>query len=331
MTNFEMTKSGQAVEAHTLAGGGLTARIMTYGASLIDLRLEGHRDPLVLGFETLADYETRGMFFGAVVGRHANRIANSRFELDGKEHVLDANEGSNHLHGGSGGFFNRVWTVVERNVDALTLEIVSPNGDQGYPGTVTARCRYSVEEGGVLHVVFETSSDALTISNLSHHAYFNLEDGGRTDVSAHQIRIDADHVLALDDQLIPTGEMKPVAGTGHDLRTMRPIDHFAIYDDNFCLSQEQTQLRHVAYVQAPSSGVSLDVETTEPGLQFYGGKNIATPTRGIDGIAYGPGSGICLEAQSWPDGPNHAHFPVCVLRPGETRRQETVYRFSKAG
>ena len=331
---FGVMPTGETVEKVVLTGGGLTASILTFGAVLQDLRLEGHDGPLVLGFDDLRSYLDHSPYFGATPGRCANRIAGGRFTLDGKEYQLELNEeGVTHLHGGSDGMGRRNWTIIALSGDSVTMEIVDPEGRAGYPGTTRTTAVFSLKSGGVFSVVYETVTDKPTIANVCHHAYFNLD--GRPDILGHDLMIAADHYTPVDDRLIPTGEIKKVEHTAFDFREMRPIRldsngaQFR-YDINFCLSSTRTTKRSVALSRSVNSGVSLEVLTTEPGVQFYAGVYLDVPVPGLEGHTYGQFAGFCLETQFWPDAVNRPGFQSNVLRPGEVLRQETDYVFSKS-
>jgi aldose 1-epimerase len=332
---FGATADDQAVHRVKIEGGGLTAHVLNWGAVVQDLCLEGHAPPLVLGFERFEDYLLHSPYFGAVAGRCANRIANGRFVLDGKAYQLDRNFlGKHHLHGGSKGFGKRVWEFVDHEHDFVTLRIVAADGEMGYPGRLTARCTYRLEDAGTLSVHLEAETDAPTLCNLAQHSYFNLDDGGVVDVLGHSLEIESDAYLPVDDEMIPTGELRPVEGTDFDFRAMRPIRREqngdqVIYDHNFCLGQKRAPLRTIARAAGRRSGVRLEVRSSEPGVQFYAGHKISLPVLGLQNIRYGSRSGFCLEPQIWPDAANRASFPSAVLRPGETYRQVTEYRFAK--
>ncbi|KFI30523.1 galactose mutarotase [Haematobacter massiliensis] len=328
---FGTMPDGTQVEALTLRGGGLWAEVLTYGAVVRDLRLEGHAPPLVLGFETLEDYLGHSRNHGATCGRVANRIGNGRFSLEGRDHALELNEkGVTHSHGGSQGMAKRVWTVVEHGADRLTLSLHDPAGQAGYPGAVDSLCHMRLADGG-LEITYESRVDAPTLVNLCHHGYFNL-DGG-PDILSHRMRIDAEDYLPLNALKVPTGEIAPVAGTPFDLRDVTVLgDRMAeagiAFDHNFCLSGSRVDLRPVAWAESPSSGVRLEVLTTEPGVQLFCAMGMTIGVPGLGGRDYGLAAGFCLETQIWPDAINHPGFPDLVLRPGEVRRQATVYRFS---
>lgn len=332
-TVFGTMPGGEVVEKVVLKGGGLTASIITFGAVLQDLRLEGHDAPLVLGFEDLASYLDHSPYFGATPGRCANRIGDGRFSIDGVHYQLELNEkGLTHLHGGSDGMARQNWTILDQGSDFVVMEAVDRDGRAGYPGTTRTMASFALKEGGVLAAVYETITDKPTIANVCHHAYFNLD--GRSDILGHDLMIAADHYTPVDDRLIPTGEIRSVENTAFDFREMRPIrfkseeEQFG-YDHNFCLSNDRTGKRSVALARSVNSGVAMEVLTTEPGIQFYAGVYLDVAVPGLGGRRYGPYAGFCLETQIWPDAVNHAGFPSAILRPGEVLRQETDYVFSK--
>ncbi|QRM53524.1 aldose epimerase family protein [Sinorhizobium sp. BG8] len=331
---FGELATGETVYRIRLSGGGLTASVLTWGTVIQDLRLDGHQAPLVLGYENLSSYLSHSPYFGATPGRNSNRIGNGRFSIDGKTFQLELNEkGVTHLHGGSDGIAKRNWTVVEQAGDRVTLQITDPAGRAGYPGNCTVTCTYRLSDKGTLSVVYESVTDEATPCNICQHSYFNLD--GRADALDHEIMIAADRYLPVDERQVPTGEVRSVDGTVFDLRKMTPMrrqtegDRIS-YDHNFCLSAERQEKRLVARARSAVSGVSMDVRTTEPGIQFYTGFKINTPVHGLEGRSYGPYSGFCLETQVWPDAINHEGFPEAILRPGKVLRQETDYIFTKA-
>jgi aldose 1-epimerase len=331
---FGKTATGETVERFVIRGGGLTANILSFGAIIQDLRLDGHDLPLVLGFERFEDYPKHSPYFGATPGRLANRVAKGRCVIDGMQVELERNEdGISHLHGGKDGIAWRNWTLVEHADDHVRLSIVDPDGRAGYPGNCTITVDYRVMPGGTLNVRYESSADRPTLANVCQHSYFNLD--GSADILGHEIMIKADHYLPVDGDTIPTGEIAPVDGTPFDLRRPRAVGLGRVgavqlpYDHNFCLSRERTAKRHVARVRSPMSGVTLDVSTTEPGIQFYAGSKIDVEVPGLTGEPYAAYAGLCLETQIWPDAINHPDFPNAVLRPGETLVQETDYVFSR--
>ncbi|WP_455269828.1 aldose epimerase family protein [Rhizobium herbae] len=329
---FGHMPSGEPVHRIVIKGGGLTAHVLTWGSVIQDLRLDGHAAPLVLGFENFAYYLDHSPYFGATPGRNANRIGGGRFAIDGVPHQLECNEkGVTHLHGGSDGIAKRLWTLIEAAENRVVLQIVDPDGRAGYPGNCTITCTYTVSDGGVLNVLYESTTDHATICNVCQHSYFNLD--GTADALSHDAMIAANSYLPTNDLQVPTGEIRSVEGTAFDLRTMTPMrrqmegDKIG-YDHNFCLSQTRGPKQSVALVRSINSGISLEVRTTEPGVQFYTGFKMDVTVPGLEGRRYGPFAGFCLETQIWPDAINHANFPQAVLRPGETLRQETDYVFT---
>lgn len=331
---FGQTANGDTVYRVKISGGGMTAYVMTWGAVIQDLRLAGHEPPLVLGFDTFDDYPKHSSYFGATPGRCANRITDGRFELDGQQYQLELNEkGVTHLHGGSNGMAKRNWEIVEAADDRVVMRIVDPDGRAGYPGNCTVTATYHLHGEGVLTVLYESTSDQPTPCNICQHTYFNL-DGNETALG-HEITIAADRITAVDERQCPTGVLLPVAGTAFDLRELGPMDRQengerVLFDHNFCLSDERVEKRPVALARSVSSGVSLEVRTTEPGVQFYSGYKLNVAVPGHGGRRYGPFAGFCLETQIWPDAINQPNFPSAILRPGDLLRQETDYVFSRS-
>ena len=330
---FGQTKAGETVYRVEIRGGGLTAKIISWGAVIQDLRLEGHDAPLQLGFEDFDSYPLHSAYFGATPGRCANRVGGGRFTLDGKDYQLEPNEnGVTHLHGGSDNIAKRNWTIVEHDVDRLVMKIVDPDGRAGYPGNCTIQATFWVHGDGELSITYESTSDQPTLANVCQHAYFNLD--GSADALGHDIMIAADHYLPTNERQIPTGEIRAVEGTAFDLREMTPLRRQTegeriAYDHNFCLSNQPMAKHSVALARSINSGVTLEVLTTEPGVQLYTGAKLDIPVPGLEGRRYGPFAGFCLETQIWPDAVNHEGFPKAILRPGETLRQETDYIFKK--
>ncbi|MFP1631147.1 aldose epimerase family protein [Zhengella sp. ZM62] len=326
---FGTLPDGSAVDVVRIEGGGLAAAVLTYGAVLQDLRLAGHKPPLVLGFDTLDSYLAHSRFFGATAGRCANRIRDGRFTLDGRDYQLDRNFlGKHHLHGGSASIGKRIWTLEDAAADSVTLSITLADGEMGYPGAMVIRQAISLQAGGVLDIELEAHSDAPTLCNLAHHSYFNLD--GTDKVLDHDLQVLADHYLPVDGELIPTGEIAPVDGLVFDLRRprrLRGVCDAAAIDHNFCLANRRREITHVATLSAPLSGVSMDIRTTEPGLQVYDGGPLDVPVPGLDGRRMGAHAGMALEPQVWPDAINHPAFPQAVLRPGESYRQHTQFVF----
>ena len=327
MSVFGKMPDGTPVKRVTISGGGLTANVLTYGAILQDLRLEGHDTSLVLGFETFAPYLTDSPYCGATAGRCANRIRDGHLELSGKTYELDRNFLGNHsLHGGAVSMGKRVWTLEDVSDDSVTLSILLEDGEMGYPGNLTAHVTFSLLANGVFDVQMTAETDAPTLCNLAHHSYFNL---GEETVSNHLLQVDAENYLPVDDELIPTGEIAPVAATRFDFRSPSPVHQSFPVDHNFCLSYAQTVIRHIATLSSTASGVTMAVRSTEPGLQVYDGAKINIGPPGLQGREMRAHAGIALEPQIWPDANHHADFPQAVLNPGEAYRQHSQFIFSK--
>ncbi|NND49720.1 MAG: galactose mutarotase [Rhizobiales bacterium] len=332
--DFGIACDGSAVKEVELRSGELTMSVISWGAVIRDLR--PRTGPmadraLVLGLNTLADYETYSPHFGAIAGRVANRIKAGRAKLEGREIALTQNTADgNHLHGGAMGFGRRNWRITRIGSSSVKLALTSPDGEEGYPGTLEVDLLYRLEGGNVITEI-EAATDAPTFVNLAQHSYFNLDGGGN--IWGHHLQIPAQHMTPTDRALVPTGDVVEVAGTAFDFRTMRTVqsadEPATRYDINYCLVETpRREPAFAARLEGASNGVRLDLKTTEPGLQFYDGGGIDVPVEGLDGSGYGPHSGLCLEAQRWPDAPNHDHFPAIVLRPGETYRQRTEFCFS---
>lgn len=325
---FGEMPDGSEVSRHRIEGGGLVAHVLSYGAVLQDLRLDGHEPPLVLGFETFTPYLTDSPYFGAIAGRCANRIGEGRFEIDGQPYQVDRNfNGRHHLHGGVSGVGTRNWTIEDLAPNSITLRIDLADGEMGYPGNMTARCTYSCLEDGVLDVRLEAETDAPTLCNFAHHSYWNL-DGGPT-ADDHVMQVDAARVTVVDEGFIPTGESRDVTGSRYDFRTERPIRDEVFIDHNLCLSDARQPLRRIGSLRSLKSGVAMEMRSTEPGLQVYDGFKLAVEPRGLGGRVYGANAGLALEPQVWPDAINHEGFPSAVLRPGESYTQHTQFSFSK--
>jgi aldose 1-epimerase len=330
---FGTTQAGDIVRRFTIRGGGLTANIIGWGAVIQDLRLVEHDAPLVLGYDRLESYEKDTAYFGAVVGRYANRIRDGHFTLAGQRHQSDRNFlGKHTLHGGSNGFARRPWSVSLHGRDFVTLTLHDPDGSMGFPGALEVTCTYRLKIPGTLAVEFSATAEEPTLCNLSQHSYFNLDDGGAGDVLDHRLMLNAGAYLPVDGEMVPTGEVMPVEGTPLDFRQARPLrmeveGEQLPYDQNFCLSSGRGALRQAAWVQGSASGVEMEVWTTEPGLQLYTGQHVVPAGPGLGGIGYRPFAGLCLESQIWPDAPNRPYFPQAMLLPGERYHHVTEYRF----
>lgn len=319
---FGLAPDQDEVRAVTIAGGPVTARVMTWGASLIDLRMEGVDHSIVLGSDDFAAYLGPMRYFGAIVGPVANRIAGGRIVLDGKTHQLDVNEaGRTTLHGGFQGLSDRNWTLRYRDEISVTLTLCHADGTGGFPGPIEITARYSLDADGVLSIEIDGTTDRTTLFAPAFHGYWSLD--GRADLGAHSLTIPAEAYLPVDDTLIPTGEVRPVAGTAFDYRNPKTPD--PALDHNFCLARTRGTMRHAATLEG--GDLRLRIDTTEVGLQVYSGGGLNTaPVTGLTGRPYGPNAGIAFEPQGWPDSPNHPEFPSPVLQPGDRYRQ--VSRFA---
>jgi aldose 1-epimerase len=339
----------EQVEIYTLTNAhGLEARIMTYGASIVSLKTpdrRGRLENIVLGFDELEPYLAGVPYYGATVGRYANRISNARFALDGTTYPLFANDGPNSLHGGSRGFDKKVWRAdaIGAHTNSLRLTYVSPAGEEGFPGELTAHVTYLLRDDDSLEIDFDATTTAPTPVNLANHAYFNLSGNPRRSILGHLLQINADKFTPVDAHLIPTGEERAVAGTPFDFRGPAAIgaridavdEQLRLghgYDHNWVLKGPRTgsALRPAAVLSDPVSGRVLDIRTTQPGLQFYSGNFLNGRPAG-EGSVFGHRTGLCLETQHFPDSPNHAAFPSTILRPGETYAERTVMHFKTAG
>ena len=332
MINLGTMPDGETVYRADIHHGRLSASIITFGASLQALHLAPHRHSLVLGFPDL-DASLENPYFGAMVGRVANRLANGRFILDGQTVETDKNEnGIQTLHGGRNGISSRNWKVMAHDGASVTLAITDKPVHAGFPGDCAITCTYSLESDATLKIEAKAITNQDTVCNIVHHSYFNLSSS--PSAIGHEIKINADHYLPVDTNLIPTGEVRNVEGTDFDFRktglltgnTARVLDH------NFCLngkaSAEEKTPSHACMLRSPETGISMEILTTQPGIQVYAGAGIASTKPGHGGEKYGSFSGIALEPQHWPDAPNHPAFPDITLRRGETRREISLFRFS---
>lgn len=335
----------QTVQAVTLQSGALRARLITYGARLTELHVpdrEGRLADIVLGHDTLADYQATKTYFGATAGRYANRIREGRFHLDGRDHQLDTNEGPNHLHGGREGIDRKVWTLADHASNWATLTAVSPDGEMGYPGQLDMSVTYELTDDG-LRITMSAQTDRPTIVNIVHHSYFNLAGQGQGDVLGQEMRLPAPFTTPVDGELLTTGEVLSVTGTPFDFTTAKPIGQDIArlggvggavfgegggYDHNWCLGGAGEDLRLAAEIRDPASGRRLTLRTSEPGLQVYTGGYLDASVIGKGGVPYQKYAGVTLETQKFPGTPNHPHFPSCTLRPGETYRHLMEFVFS---
>jgi len=326
---FGTLADGTAVTRVTLRGGGLTANLLDYGAVLQDLRLSGHAPTLVLGFPAFDNYLTKSPYFGALAGRCANRIRDGHVQIDGQTYQLDRNFlGKHMLHGGAASMGKSIWRFSDVTQNAATLSIQVPDGHMGFPGNLDVTIRVSLPGNGILDMNMQATTDAPTLCNLAHHSYFTLSD--EPTILDHQLQINAEHYLPVDAELIPTGQIAPVAGTRFDFTHAAPVGQAKLVDHNYCLSTDRTALRKVARLSSAQSAVSMDISTTEAGLQVYDGAKISVDAPGLDGQMMGAFAGIALEPQSWPDANHHPGFPQSILRPGETYHQHSQFRFHKS-
>lgn len=338
-SDFGTTGSGEQTHLYRLENaGGSYAEVTDFGCRLVSLVVpdrEGRPVDICLGLDTIDAYENDRDSLGAVCGRVANRIKDGRFSLNGKVYQLACNNGTNHLHGGNTGFASKVWASEIRN-DRLVLTLLSPDGDEGYPGNLTLTVTYGWSEDNELSILYEAETDADTLINVTNHGYFNLNGAGSGEILSHELFIDADEITELDDTQVPTGRLISVEDTPFDFRTMHAIGkligseqeqyrRFGTYDHNFVING--TGFREAAVLQSMESGIRMTCFTDQPGLQLYmAGQPIGLP--GKNGKTYGSRSSVCLETQHFPDAINHENFPDIILKPGEPFCSKTLYHFS---
>ena len=338
-SSFGRLPDGSAVDRFVLTNGRVEVGLMSYGAAIISVRAPdraGRVEDVVLGFDTLDDYLTRSRFFGTVVGRVGNRIAGGRFTLDGVEYRLAVNNGANHLHGGNHGFDKVVWLAEPFERDGATgvaFSYTSADGEEGYPGTLDTLVTCTLTRDHELVLRYHATCDRPTPVNLTNHSYFNLAGRGRGDILRHQLRLDADRYTPVDETMIPAGEIAGVEGTPFDFRTPTAIGARIDdgdeqlrrgngYDHNFVLNGAPGALHRAASVAEPESGRTLQVSTTEPGVQFYSGNHLDLERNGFERRG-----AFCLETQHFPDSPNQPQFPSTILRPGQVYESATVFTF----
>ncbi len=336
---FGKTADGKAVDLYTLSNkSGMKVTITNYGGivtSLIIPDKKGRPADVVLGFGTLDKYLAGHPYFGAIIGRYANRIENARFSIEGEPYTLTANDGKHHLHGGAQGFDKKVWKgeiVGEESEAGVRLTYLSPDGEEGYPGNFEASVTYLLTEENELKVINSGICDQLCPINLTHHSYFNLKGEGNGDILGHQLMINADQYTPIDEDFIATGLIKLVKDTPMDFTLQHPIGESIGnlpngYDHNYVLIDYVGAIRLVASVYEPESGRVMDVLSDEPGLQFYSGNFLDGSIIGKSGKPYIKHAGLCLEPQHYPNSPNIPHFPNTVASPGKIRRSTTIYRF----
>lgn len=343
---FGLLNDGSKVYIYTLQNKlGAEVKITNFGATVVSLKMpdrNGKYEDIVLGYDSLASYVNGTSYFGAIVGRYANRISMGEITLDGKTYQLSVNEGGNQLHGGKIGFNKVLWNVKtfnDKDGPSIKLTYVSPDGDQGYPGKVTLNVTYTLTNNNELKIYYEGTTDKTTILNPSHHSYFNLSGDFTKTILKHQLRINADSFTPINNEFIPTGKIEKVENTPLDFHRPTAIgthinDDFEQlkfakgYDFNWVLNNYNKKVREVADVYEPTSGRYMQVFTDQPGLQFYSGNFLNGTEIGKHGIHYNFRTGFCLEAQHFPDSPNEPKWPSVVLKPGQVYRQATIYKFS---
>jgi len=343
---YGSTAAAETVDLYSLTNGkGMEVTVSTLGGVVVSLVVPdktGIRGDVVLGFDSLAGYQKENPYFGAIIGRYGNRIGKAAFTLNGATYKLAANNGPNHLHGGLRGFDKVLWRGKEMpTADGVRLDLTytSKDGEEGYPGTLTSTVSYTLlGEKNELRIQYEAVTDKDTVVNLTNHSYFNLAGQGEGDVLNHSVTILGDRITPVDQGLIPTGKLAPVAGTPFDFTTPHTIGERIDandaqiaagrgYDHNFVLNKHEGELELAARVAEPTSGRVMEVLTTEPGLQFYTGNFLDGTIKGKGGKVYGRRSAFCMETQHFPDSPNQPAFPSTVLKPGDRYRSTTVYRF----
>lgn len=339
-TPFGVMPDGTPVDLITLMQGNLSCELITYGGavrSLIVPDCDGHPTDVVLGLDTLEDYRSQDKYLGAIVGRYANRIADASFCLNGKEYPLAANNGPNHLHGGLEGFNSQVWTVESKEANRVVLSRISPDGEEGYPGTLSVQVTYTLTDDS-LEIDYQARCDQDTICNLTNHSYFNLAGHNSGLINEQYVQINAASYTPTFPGSIPTGQIMPVDGTPMDLRQACRIgDHVdddfpqlimaGGYDHNWVIDGPFGTLRPAAAAWCEETGITMEVLTTMPGVQFYTANFLEGCPDGKDGAPYGNRSAFCLETQYYPDSPHHENFPSPILRAGEIYRHKTIYRF----
>jgi aldose 1-epimerase len=344
--SFGKTATGRNIDVFTLTNTrGLEARILTYGGILLSLKVpdrNGHLDDIVLGFDSADGYNTLGQYFGALIGRYANRIGKGRFTLNGVEYKLAINRGGHHLHGGVNGFNRVVWRATALKTSAgaaIELTYLSEDGEVGYAGNLSVKVVYTLTNNNELQFEYSATSDKDTVVNLTNHSYFNLAGQGQGDILKHELMINAARFTPVDSALIPTGELRTVQGGPFDFTRMTSIgsrinqDDEQLkfgngYDHNWVIDGERGALRKGAAVREPTTGRVMEVWTTEPGVQLYSGNFLDGARIGKDQKAYRRHYGLCLETQRYPDAPNKSEFPTATLRAGERYQSTTIYRFS---
>ena len=344
MTNikpFGTAPCGEPVYLIELNNGTLSCEIITFGATIRSLVVpDRNGDPVdvVLGYDTLKEYVRNGGYLGATIGRFANRIAKGSFQLNGQTYTLATNNGNNHLHGGRNGFSHRVWTITHVEGASVTLCLFSPDGEEGYPGNLTCSVQFALEDNG-LSIHYHAKSNQDTLCNLTNHSYFNLAGHNSGSVLEQSMQIFAQNYTPSNPESIPYGTIEPVANTPMDLRTPTPIgahiredfhqlNNARGYDHNYVIDGAIGTLRTAAKAYSSVTGITMEAQTTLPGVHFYTANFIPKRCRGKSGCNYGPQQAFCLETQFFPDAPNQPNFPSAVLRAGEEYDHTTMFSFS---
>jgi aldose 1-epimerase len=333
------TFEGQAITEYTLTNGnGMQASIINYGGTITKLTApdkNGKMGDVVLGYDLLSGFLQKGNpYFGALIGRYGNRIAKAKFTLDGKTYTLPANDHGNTLHGGNKGFDKVVWTAEKQGDNALKLTYRSKDGEEGFPGNLDVTVVYTLTSDNGLQIEYTATTDKATPVNLTNHAYYNLSAGTDSTILNHELQMNADKYTPVDALLIPTGQIADVKGTPFDFTSAKPIGRDIAqvkggYDHNWVLNKNGNSLEKVVTLYHPASGRVMDVYTTEPGIQFYTGNFLdGTLTNTKGGAKYVKNAALCLETQHFPDSPNQPNFPSTILKPGDTYKTTTVYKFS---
>lgn len=346
-SDFGTTPAGEKVDLYTLTNAnGLECRIITWGGTCVSLKVpdrDGKLGDIMLGHDTLDGYLSHDTspYFGALIGRYGNRIGKGKFSIDGTEYTLATNNNENHLHGGVVGFDQKVWAAETTEGDkevSLKLTYTSPDGEEGYPGTLKTTVVYSLTNADELRIDYEATTDKPTVCNLTNHSYYNFT-GAERDILGHELMINADHTTPVDEGLIPTGELAPVAGSAFDFTSAKPIGkdidandiqigYGPGYDHNWVLNKEGKELSMAAEVYEPTTGRVMTIHTTEPAIQFYAGNFLDGTIKGKGGKTYGHRFGFCLETQHSPDSPNKPDWATTILRPGEVYKSTTLHKFS---
>lgn len=346
--NFSTLQDGGEASLFRLSSEEMQVDISNYGAAIVAIRVkdrDGNWQDVVLGFDTVAGYEAQDAYFGVVAGRYANRIAKGRLTLNGNEHVLATNNGENHLHGGIVGFSKRIWDLTileEASIPTIKLFLVSPDGEEGYPGTLKVEVTYALTVEKQLQITYQAISDSDTVVNLTNHSYFNLNGHNSGDVLGHNLYLNASSFVRVDGECIPTGELPSVVGTPFDFTnqaTMHSIGERIHaensdlacgngYDHSFVLRSAANEMCRCATLVGDKTGIQLDVDTDKPAVQLYTGNSLNGSLHGKENCCYQQHAGVCLETQFYPDSPNHKNFPNCVLEAGKSYLFHTNFSFS---